>query len=47
MEATAPGSAAKGPAAAFASESGGAGVGVVVVTRHVYQGRVGSLMYMG
>ena len=43
VEATAPASAAKGPAAASVSEPGGAGVGVVVVTRHRYQGRVGYL----
>ena len=35
-EAMAPASSAKGPAAASASEPGGAGVDVVVVTRHRY-----------
>ena len=43
VEATAPVSAAKGPAAASVSEPGGAGVCVVVVIRHRYQGRVGFL----
>jgi hypothetical protein len=43
VEAMAPASAAKDPAAAFASEPRGAGVGVVVVARHCYRGRIGYL----
>ena len=41
VEAMAPASAAKGPVAVSASEPGGAGVSIVVVIRHRYQGRVG------
>ena len=47
VEATAPVSATGDPAAAFASEAWGVGVGAVVVARHYYRGRKSLLGRVG
>ena len=46
VEDMAPAPAAKGPAAASASEPRGTEVGVIVVVRHCYQGRIDCLRYV-